>query len=69
MHMTKKQLDKLEEASKPVQQFLRENCHPHCCVSITQEQIALREDVGVINIPHTEMCAVNTFPPGNCNCK
>lgn len=46
--MNKEKLEMLEEISKPVQKFLKENYHPHAEVVVTFDGILVKEVVARI---------------------
>lgn len=45
MTLTKQQLDKMHEASKPLIKWLNENCHPHCFITVETDRATLSEEV------------------------
>lgn len=45
-------IDGLEELARPLAEYLKENCHPHCAIVITAERTAVMETV--LSIPQNE---------------
>lgn len=46
MTLTKEQLAELEEASRPIWEFMEKYCHPHCKIIVEQTGVELVEGVG-----------------------
>ena len=45
MTITKEQLDAMLIAAKPLMQWLRDNCHPHCTASVDICSVELNEGI------------------------
>lgn len=48
----KEDIGRLEEMARPLAEYLKENCHPHCAIVITAERTAVMETV--LSIPQNE---------------
>ncbi len=46
--------DRLSQLTKPLAEYLKENCHPHTAIIITAERTAVIETV--LSIPQKEIC-------------
>jgi len=46
--ITKKQMDELLEASKPLIKWLNNNCHPHCSVIVDCSTAELVEGLAMV---------------------
>ncbi len=45
--------DRIKELAKPLEEYLKENCHPHSAIIITEERTAVIEIV--LSIPQDEI--------------
>lgn len=50
--MNKTKEDRVTELSRPLIEFLKENCHPHTSIVIQEDRVAVVETV--LSMPQTE---------------
>lgn len=74
MILNAKQIQELEEASKPLVEFLRSNFNPHVTVIVTGQSAEMVEGLATV-MPfgdlHASDCAVHNepaYPAGPCDC-
>ena len=49
MTITLKQQAELKEAARPLVEWLKDNCHPHCTVIVDSQKAELVEGIASVN--------------------
>lgn len=48
MTLTEEQRNALLEAAKPLMQWMKDNCHPHCQVQVESDRACLVEGIATV---------------------